>query len=371
LIDVQFGVILIPYALDYANGRRTAGEVIDWDLQVVRWADEYGVSEAFFAEHYTLGSEPSPAPDLMIAAASQVTSRIRLGAAAHLLPYHNPIALAYRMMWLDHMTGGRYTAGFAPGAYPTDAQLFGVKDMKQNSVRMDEAVDIITAIWTQDAPFTLETEHWDVDMPAFSEIWQGPHLKPLQQPHPPVIMTGMSEKSPTLADAGRRGFIPVSQQVRAGILRAHWASYSAAATEAGHSPQRSDWRVCRDVFVADTDEAAYEAVVNGAIGRTWRELTIPQFKTLGLTGALADDIAQDEVTVEYLAENFWLIGSPTTVAEKIRALYEETGGFGTLVSFGYEYAADPEVYRRHFELLGSQVAPLIADLGASAQAGVR
>jgi alkanesulfonate monooxygenase SsuD/methylene tetrahydromethanopterin reductase-like flavin-dependent oxidoreductase (luciferase family) len=184
-------------------------------------------------------------------------------------------------------------------------------------------------------------------------------------------MTGMSQKSGTLADAGRRGFIPISQQVRVGILRAHWETYSAAAYGAGHSPQRADWRVCRDVFVADTDEAAFEAVVNGAIGRTWRELTIPQFKILGLTNALADEIPEDEVTVEYLAENFWLIGSPTTVAEKIRELHEETGGFGTLVSFGYEYTANPEVYRRHFELLGNEVLPLVADLTAEpAEAGV-
>jgi alkanesulfonate monooxygenase SsuD/methylene tetrahydromethanopterin reductase-like flavin-dependent oxidoreductase (luciferase family) len=227
---------------------------------------------------------------------------------------------------------------------------------------MDEAVDIITRIWTGDGPFTIDTEHWKAEMPAYSELWHGPHLKPLQQPHPPVIMTGMSQKSPTLADAGRRGFIPVSQQVRSGILQAHWETYSAAASAAGFSPQRTDWRVCRDVFVADTDEAAWEAVVNGGIGRTWRELTIPQFKFLGLTGALADDIPEDDVTVEYLAENFWLIGSPTTVAEKIRALHEEVGGFGTLISFGYEYFDNPEVYRRHFELLGSEVAPLVADL---------
>lgn len=368
---MRFGIFLIPYALDYADGRRTAREVIDWDLQVVRWADEYGLAEAYFAEHYTLGSEPSPAPDMMIAAASQITSQIRLGAAAHLLAYHNPIALAHRLMWLDHMTGGRYIAGFAPGAYPTDAQLFGLPDLSKNGELMDEALDVITAIWTRDAPFRIEGNRYTVDMPPYTELWRGPHLKPLQQPHPPMAMTGMSPKSPTLADAGRRGAIPISQQVRPEILRAHWETYSTAATEAGHSPQRSEWRVCRDVFVADTDEAAMEAVVNGALGRTWREMTIPQFKTLGLTSALAGDLPEEQVTVEYLAENFWIIGSPKTVVEKLHVLQEEAGGFGTLISFGYEYADDPHVYRRHFELLGREVAPQVAELGEpSASAGV-
>ena len=90
-------------------------EVIDWDLQATVWADEYGLDEVFFAEHYTLGAEPSPAPDLMIAAAARITSRVKLGALGHLLPYHHPVALAHRMMYLDHLTGGRYIAGVAPG----------------------------------------------------------------------------------------------------------------------------------------------------------------------------------------------------------------------------------------------------------------
>ncbi|WP_432514392.1 LLM class flavin-dependent oxidoreductase, partial [Kineococcus sp. SYSU DK001] len=122
---MKFGILNIPYASQYAAGRESAADVIARDLRVTRWADQYGLDEAFFAEHYTLGMEPSPAPDVMIAAASQVTRNIKLGAGAHLLPYHHPVALAHRMLWLDHLTGGRYIAGVAPGAYPSDAQLFG------------------------------------------------------------------------------------------------------------------------------------------------------------------------------------------------------------------------------------------------------
>ena len=175
---MKIGVFNIPYALGYSAGRRTAKQVIEWDLQITKWADEYGLDEAFFAEHYTLGDEPSPAPDQMIAAASQITSNITLGAAAHLLPYHNPVSLAHRMMWLDHLTGGRYIAGVAPGAYPSDAQLFGTG--KNNPRMLVEALDIIEAIWTRTGPFKIEGEFFSVDMPAFDENIQGPHLKPLQ-----------------------------------------------------------------------------------------------------------------------------------------------------------------------------------------------
>ena len=62
---MKFGLFNIPYSRDYSHGRRTAKEVIDWDLTLTKWADEYGWEEAYFAEHYTLGGEPSPAPDAL------------------------------------------------------------------------------------------------------------------------------------------------------------------------------------------------------------------------------------------------------------------------------------------------------------------
>jgi alkanesulfonate monooxygenase SsuD/methylene tetrahydromethanopterin reductase-like flavin-dependent oxidoreductase (luciferase family) len=164
---MRLGIFNTPYTLRYTEARQTAREVIEWDLQVVRWADEYGLDEAYFAEHYTIGHEPSPAPDLMIAAAAQLTSQIRLGAAAHLLPYHNPINLAHRLMWLDHMTGGRYIAGFAPGSFPTDAQLFNSGNL--NAEMMSEALDIITAVWTREPPYRIEGEFWTMDMPGFTD----------------------------------------------------------------------------------------------------------------------------------------------------------------------------------------------------------
>lgn len=358
---MKFGIFNVPFAPGYAAGRRTAKDVIDWDLQITRWADEFGIDEAYFAEHYTLGGEPSPAPDAMIAAASQITSNIRLGAAAHLLPYHNPIALAHRMMWLDHMTGGRYIAGVAPGAYPSDAQLFGTG--KNNPKMMIEALDIIEAIWTKPGPFTINGEFWNVDMPSYEESLHGPHLKPLQNPHPPMIMTGMQATSPTLTEAGRRGYLPMSQEVHESVLAQHWETYSTAATEAGHRPRRSDWRICRDFFLADTDEEARDLVLNGAMGRTWRDGTLPTFATLGIAPLLTGgSIDVKDLDIEWMLDNFLLVGSPETVAGKISDLYESVGGFGTLITTTHEYTDNPEAYKRNFELVGQALAPMLTEL---------
>jgi alkanesulfonate monooxygenase SsuD/methylene tetrahydromethanopterin reductase-like flavin-dependent oxidoreductase (luciferase family) len=372
---MDFGLFSPPYAREYVAGRQSLQQVIEWDLQVARWADEYGIAELFFAEHYTIGHEPSPAPDLMIAVAARETQKIRLGAAAHLLPYHNPVALAHRLMYLDHLTGGRYIAGFAPGSFPTDAQLFNIE--LGNAKRMDEAIDIIIAIWTKQGPFRLEGEFYTVDMPGHSTQWNGPHLKPLQAPHPEVMMTGVQPTSPTFADAGRRGFSPMSQQVGASALLKQWETYTEAAVGAGHTPNRANWRVMRDIFVADTDEEAHRHFIEGAAGRTWDELVLPTFRAVRDRGGkpyalgellLDPGMTIDELTLEWMADNFFIIGSPDTVVEKITAFDEQLGGVGAMLSFVFDYSRDPEPYRRHLELLGTEVAPRVAHLGARAGA---
>lgn len=370
---MELGFFSPPYAQEYVAGRRTLPEVIEWDLQVARWADEYGLAELFFAEHHTIGHEPSPAPDLMIAAAARETDNLRLGAAAHLLPYHNPMALAHRLMYLDHMTRGRYIAGFAPGSFPTDGQMFGVGP--GNSAMMDEAIDIIEAIWTRREPFRIEGESWTVDMPAYTEQWNGPHLRPFQQPRPEIVMTGVQPTSPTFADAGRRGFSPMSQQVGMAALRSQWETYTAAATEAGHTPDRANWRVMRDVFVAETDAEARRLFIEGPAGRTWDELVLPTFRAVRdrggrpyALGELLLDPGMDisELTIDWMVDHFFLIGSPDTVVDKITQFDEEAGGIGALLSFTFDFSQDPEPYRRHLELLGREVGPRIAKIGPRA-----
>lgn len=357
---MKFGMFTVPISIEYAEGRETAKEVIDWDLQQAEWADQAGIDEMYFAEHYTLGHEPSPSPDAMIAAASQRTENIKLGAMAHLLPYHNPVSLAFRSMWLDHMTGGRYIAGFAPGAYASDAQLFGTG--KNNARMLSEGLDVVDAIWTRKGPFTIDGEFYKVDMPAYDEAIAGPHLTPLQSPRPTVLMTGMSPNSGTLAEAGRRGFSPVSQQVKTDILKTHWDTFANAATSAGHTADRSQWRVVRDFFVADTDAEAREIALSSGLARVWEGYLLPAFKKLGLFPFLVGDTPEELVDIEYLVDNFFFVGSPETVAEKVRALYNELGGFGYLCFSGGPYQDAIPAYKRHLELSSGKLRELLSDL---------
>jgi alkanesulfonate monooxygenase SsuD/methylene tetrahydromethanopterin reductase-like flavin-dependent oxidoreductase (luciferase family) len=355
---MKFGLFCSPFNTAYKDGRRTNRQVIDWDLQLARWGDQYGQSEIWFAEHHTVGMEPSPAPELLIAAASQLTSRIKLCAGAHLLAYHNPIALAHRMIMLDHMTGGRYIAGIAPGAFPTDGHYFCTG--KNNNEMMLEAIEIVKAVLTNHEPWEIKGKYWSASRPPFDATIGGPHLKPLTKPHPPFAMTGMQPISPTLTLAGKNGFLPVSQQVNTDTLLKHWEVYSKSAEAAGHVADRSGWRIIRDFFVADTDEEARDLFINGPASDAWAKFLIPSYRRLNLLGLIGgDQMNPDDVTMEWMAENFWLVGSPKTVAEKVRALDEELGGVGTILAFTYDYSETPDVYQKSLRLLHEKVMPLL------------
>ena len=94
---MKLGLFMMPC---HAPGQ-SPYDVAQWNLQVLRWADQYGYSEAWIGEHYTIGWEPIPSPDLLIAQALRETKRIVLAPGAHLLPYHNPVELAFRVAYLD------------------------------------------------------------------------------------------------------------------------------------------------------------------------------------------------------------------------------------------------------------------------------
>ena len=125
-----------------------------WDLQVLRWADEYGFSEAWIGEHFTSPWEPNPTPDIQIAQALLQTQRIKLAPGAHLLPYHNPAELACRVAFLDHLAQGRFMFGIGASGLPSDWKLFNVDGFAgENRAMTAESLDIIIRLWEEAAPF--------------------------------------------------------------------------------------------------------------------------------------------------------------------------------------------------------------------------
>jgi alkanesulfonate monooxygenase SsuD/methylene tetrahydromethanopterin reductase-like flavin-dependent oxidoreductase (luciferase family) len=347
---VDLGLFIMPSH----PPERSPYDGAQWDLQMLIWAEELGFSEAWIGEHYTVPWEPNPAPDLLIAQALRETERLTLASGAHLLPYHHPVELAHRVAYLDHLARGRYIFGIGAGAFPSDAELFDV-DVSTSRAMTREALEIIVGLWEAEREFHYDGRYWSVHYHDRDELL-GLHLKPFQRPHPPIAMAGFSPSSSSLRVAGQLGAIPLSLNLSHSLLASHWRAYEAGARAAGRLADRSRWRVSRDVFVAETDEEAIRLVVDGMMGRANREFFLPFFKRTGMDRYLTADASRD-VTVELLARETWLVGSPTTVAERLQHQYDEAGGWGVLNVQAWDYADTPEAWRQSMELLATEVVP--------------
>ncbi len=350
---MQVGMFQTPFV----RPERTAKQVFDWAISQAVHADRIGFSEYWVGEHATLNWEGIPSPELVISAAAAQTSRIKFGPLAHLLPFHHPATLAIQTAWLSQILEGRYMLGVASGAYPTDAALRGITDMSQNHDMMFEAIDMMQKVWKAE-PFTQQGKYWNAGFP------EPDPKKPFRDVRPwggemTMAMTGLSSPSPSIAFAGKHGFIPASVYAGNPFLRSHFEIYEEEMTKAGRPYDRSVHRVVRDVVVADTDAEARRLAIEG-IGKAWSEYVKPTYVRFGvIKGLLHDpDFDVDLVDAEYLAEHVWIVGSVETVRQKMQHWFGElNGGFGTLLIYSHDYMDNPEGWERSMELLTTEVAP--------------
>jgi alkanesulfonate monooxygenase SsuD/methylene tetrahydromethanopterin reductase-like flavin-dependent oxidoreductase (luciferase family) len=111
-------------------------------LDLVRMADEGGIAGYYLAEHHGGDLCMAPNQNLMIAAASQVTTRIRLGPMVKLLPLHHPVGVIEDLCTADQLTGGRYDFGVGRGVAPIEHHWYS-SDWRTSTDRFTDIVGII------------------------------------------------------------------------------------------------------------------------------------------------------------------------------------------------------------------------------------
>jgi alkanesulfonate monooxygenase SsuD/methylene tetrahydromethanopterin reductase-like flavin-dependent oxidoreductase (luciferase family) len=245
---MKFGALLMPSHPPERSVRD--GQL--WDLHDLDRLDALGFEEAWIGEHFTAAWEPCPAPDLLIAQALLRTRHIRLGSLGHLLPFHQPVELAHRVAYLDHMAEGRYQLGVGIGVLPTDHALFALDASHGRNRRMTfEAIDMMTRLWT-DGAGDFQGEFWSMGNTRSELPGLGHHLAPYQKPHPPIAIAGLTPGSENHRLAGEKGYIPVSLGIDpdASITAQHWDAVVEGGARSGRTPDRHQWRIIRDVYAA-------------------------------------------------------------------------------------------------------------------------
>jgi len=171
---------------------------------LARMLEERGQESLFFAEHTHIpASRDSPYPgggplpqkywhcyDLFVAltAAAVATSRLRVGSGICLIIERDPIVTAKEVASIDHLSGGRLEFGVGAGWNREEMENHGT-DPRTRMALMRERVEAMRAIWTQ------EEASYHGEFVNFERIWS--HPKPLQRPHPPILVGGLG---PTVLD---------------------------------------------------------------------------------------------------------------------------------------------------------------------------
>jgi len=351
----------------YHTPNRRPKEIFDWGVTTAQVADEAGFADFMIGEHYTLAWENIPLPEAIIAAAALRTKKIRFAPMAHLLPYHNPATLAVRVGWLSQVLEGRYFLGVAPGGHHTDAVLHGFDGLAELPAQMAEAIEIMEKVWKGE-PFRHKGPHFQAgfpgpnDMPGYhvdiadNAPWKG-------RASMEIAVTALSMKSPSMKLAGEHDYSPISFFGGTEQMKSHWETWSSCAKPRGYNVDRNRYRVCRDVFIADTDAEAKRRALKSGLAETWRGYLMPIYKRFNLLQGIIDDsgtgVTIEQIDMDWLAEHVWLCGSPETVTRKLQHLEDATGGCGEVVVNSHDNIDDPKPWIESLQRLAKEVVPKV------------
>jgi F420-dependent oxidoreductase-like protein len=178
------------------------GASYDDQLRVARHAEQLGFDGFFRSDHYLVmgKSKGLPGPTdawVTLAGIARETSRIRIGTLVSSATFRLPGPLAIMVAQVDQMSGGRVEMGLGAGWYEAEHTAYGIPfpPVRDRFDRLTEQLEIVTGLWLtgEGATFSYTGQHYElVESPALP--------KPLQQPHPPVIIGGHGPyRTPRLA----------------------------------------------------------------------------------------------------------------------------------------------------------------------------
>ena len=121
----------------------TDGQAVAEEMRLARLCDELGFDVVWCVEHHFEGYSMVPNNLQVLAHVAAITSSVDVGAAAVILPWHDPLRVAEEIAMLDHLASGRLRVGFGRGASRKEFGAFREGAMEESRERFDEAADIV------------------------------------------------------------------------------------------------------------------------------------------------------------------------------------------------------------------------------------
>lgn len=241
----------MPLRFGLFGGAKAAGSGPDADSHGYRQFIDYvidaeglGFDSLFVVEHHFTGvGQVSASLNLLCYLAAR-TSRIRLGTAVVVLPWHNPILLAEQAATLDLLSNGRLDFGIGKGYRSSEFAGFCIPQ-NEADLRFEEALAVLRKAWNGAQRFSHHGRLWHYD-----DVVVEP--RPVQRPHPPLWMAAGSRSS--VERAAHEGFNLLLDQIAPIDLilqRAGW--YRDALAAAGRPREAGRIAVARALQYADSD----------------------------------------------------------------------------------------------------------------------
>jgi alkanesulfonate monooxygenase SsuD/methylene tetrahydromethanopterin reductase-like flavin-dependent oxidoreductase (luciferase family) len=326
-------------------------------IEECEFAEEMGFDWISFSEHHYSGRIATGTPAVMAAAVAERCKRANIAMLGHLLPLNNPVRVAEELGLLDNLTNGRLIMGFLRGT-PNEDQVYGVNPSEGRG-RLLESMDLILKALTEPQPFSWEGRYYQFRTVS---VWP----RPVQQPHPPVVVATRSDDTIRYAAEHRLGlgvsFVPVDQMARVTEKYRTWCE------EAGWQPGPDQVVYRGTIYLAETDQQAEDwfeevkraglrpaiplrPVVSQAIqaARAGEEFDLRNV----LAGSPQGDVVGN-------ARGLSFMGGPDTIVKQMKAFHEQCGA-GVMDLFFQQPVLDHREVMREIELFGKEVLPQIKE----------
>lgn len=266
----------------------------DW-ARLAALTEVHGLEGLFRSDHYTAIIRPQAAAFdawTTLAGLAAITKRIRLGTLVSPATFRHPSVLARMAVTVDHISGGRVDVGMGSGWYEREhvENGFPFLDQKARFELFAEQVEVVVRSWTE--------EGFDHDGSAYVLRGQTALPRPLQQPHPPLVLGG-SVKSRFAALAARFADEVNTLGAPNDELRERKLRLDRACEETGRDPATLGFSVMTACFVGADHAEVVERV------RSFLELR--------------EDASDPEALLAERRDR-WLVGTVEEVAERIEEL---------------------------------------------------
>jgi len=352
---MRFGLFYLPSSLPATRAEGAAR--FQTIVEQVSYAEQIGFTSVWLAEHHFHSFAGFfSSPPVIGAAIAQRTTKMRIGTAVLLLPYHNPLRVAEDYATLDCLSGGRVEFGIGHGFVKWEALTFGIPldDLRD---RFKENLDVVLKAWSEPKLSHKGRFH------EFSgvEVWP----RPLQEPYPTVWMAATTSVE-SFELSARHGFhmmlIPFLSELEE--LRLKMEIYFKTRRSSGHDASTARVLGVYHVYVG---ESAAEARASAARGLAEYQSAAGQAHSL--TPGIADPESyrsherhraqMKRLTFDDLVDqNRVIVGSAEEVREKVAHVRERLYLTDLAGNFALGGLTDTQV-RASMRRFMEQVAPKI------------